>query len=74
VTAVKLRNRGAETVPLDPRQLQAQLFAASFQHAFLGPVGSAEDTTVAYLITRGAGLEQAILLPPPATRGDDNES
>jgi integrating conjugative element protein (TIGR03749 family) len=74
VTAVKLRNQGAETVPLDPRRLQAQLFAASFQHAFLGPVGSAEDTTVAYLITRGAGLEHALLLPPPATRGDDNES
>jgi len=74
VTAVKLRNRGAETVQLDPRQLQAQLFAASYQHAFLGPVGSAEDTTVAYLITRGAGLEQAMLLPPPAARGADNES
>ncbi|MFW0756426.1 TIGR03749 family integrating conjugative element protein [Pseudomonas sp. H11T01] len=74
VTAVKLRNRGAETVPLDPRRLQAQLFAASFQHAFLGPVGSAEDTTVAYLVTRGAGLEQAILVPPPAARGADNES
>ncbi len=74
VTAVKLRNRGAETVQLDPRRLQAQLFGASFQHAFLGPVGSAEDTTVAYLITRGAGLEHAIVLPPPATRGDDNES
>jgi integrating conjugative element protein (TIGR03749 family) len=74
VTAVKLRNRGAETVPLDPRRLQVQLFAAAFQHAFLGPVGSAEDTTVAYLITRGAGLEQAMLLPPPAARGDDDES
>lgn len=74
VTAVKLRNRGAETVQLDPRQLQAQLFGASFQHALLGPAGSAEDTTVAYLITRGAGLEHAILLPPPAARGDDNES
>ncbi|MCY1422733.1 integrating conjugative element protein [compost metagenome] len=74
VTAVKLRNRGSATVHLDPRRLQAQLFAAAFQHAFLGPVGSAEDTTVAYLITRGAGLEHAILLPPPAARGDDNES
>lgn len=74
VTAVKLRNRGSATVHLDPRRLQAQLFAAAFQHTFLGPVGSAEDTTIAYLITRGAGLEQAILLPPPAARGDDNES
>lgn len=74
VTAVKLRNRGSATVQLDPRRLQAQLFAASFQHAFLGPVGSAEDTTVAYLITSGAGLEHAILVPPPAVRGADNES
>lgn len=51
---------------LDPRQLQAKLFAATFQHAFLGPVGSAEDTTIAYLITRGAGLEHAVMLPPVA--------
>ncbi|QFG29353.1 TIGR03749 family integrating conjugative element protein [Pseudomonas umsongensis] len=74
VTAVKLRNRGAETVSLDPRRLQAQLFAAAFQHAFLGPISSAEDTTIAYLVTRGAGLEQALLLPPPAVRGADDES
>ena len=73
VTAVKLRNRGPETVQLDPRQVQAKLFAATFQHAFLGPVGSAEDTTIAYLVTRGAGLEQAVLLPPVA-RGADDES
>ena len=74
VTAVKLRNRGSATVQLDPRWLQARLFAAAFQHAFLGPLGSAEDTTVAYLITRGAGLEHAILLLPPPARGDDIES
>ena len=73
VTAVKLRNRGPETVQLDPRRLQAKLFAAAFQHAFLGPIGRAEDTTIAYLVTRGAGLEQAVLLPPVA-RGADDES
>ncbi|KHK66687.1 TIGR03749 family integrating conjugative element protein [Pseudomonas frederiksbergensis] len=73
VTAVKLRNRGSETVQLDPRRLQATLFAATFQHAFLEPVGSAEDTTIAYLVTRSAGLEQAVLLPPVA-RGADDES
>ncbi|WP_332846585.1 TIGR03749 family integrating conjugative element protein [Pseudomonas lactucae] len=71
VTAVKLRNRGTATVQLDPRQLQAKLFAATFQHAFLGPVGSAEDTTIAYLITRGAGLEHAVMLPPVARGADD---
>ncbi|KKA10051.1 conjugal transfer protein [Pseudomonas ogarae] len=73
MTAVRLRNRGSEPVQLDPRQIQAKLFAATFQHAFLGPVGSAEDTTIAYLVTRGAGLEQAVLLPPVA-RGADDES
>jgi len=73
VTAVKLRNRGSARVQLDPRRLQAKLFAAAFQHAFLGPVGSAEDTTIAYLVTRGAGLEHAVLLPPVA-RGADDES
>jgi integrating conjugative element protein (TIGR03749 family) len=71
VTAVKLRNRGTATVQLDPRQLQAKLFAATFQHAFLGPVGSAEDTTIAYLITRGAGLEHAVMLPLVARGADD---
>lgn len=72
VTAVKLHNRGSERVQLDPRRLQAKLFAAAFQHAFLGPVGSAEDTTIAYLVTRGADLEHAVLLPPVA-RGAGNE-
>ncbi|MDQ0741199.1 TIGR03749 family integrating conjugative element protein [Pseudomonas sp. W4I3] len=71
VTAVKLRNRGSETLQLDPRQLQATLFAAAFQHVFLGPVGSAEDTTIAYLVTHGAGLEHAVLLPPVARGADD---
>ena len=73
VTAVKLRNRGSVIVQLDPRRLQATLFAAAFQHAYLGPVGSAEDTTIAYLVTRGSGLENAVLLPP-VTRGADDES
>ncbi|MCR8663067.1 TIGR03749 family integrating conjugative element protein [Pseudomonas sp. 21TX0197] len=71
VTAVKLHNRGSDTVQLDPRLLQAKLFAATFQHAFLGPGGSPEDTTVAYLVTRGAGLEHAVLLLPVAGGADD---
>jgi integrating conjugative element protein (TIGR03749 family) len=74
VTAVKLRNRGSGSVQLDPRRLQAKLFAASFQHVFLGPVGSPEDTTIAYLVTRGSGLEQAVLLTPSITQGGGHES
>lgn len=73
VTAVKLRNRGAEPLQLDPRHLQAGLYAATFQHADLGAAGSPEDTTVAYLVTRGAGLDQALWLPALVTQGDGNE-
>lgn len=73
VTAVKLRNRGTNRVLLDPRRLQARLFAATFQHANLGSAGSAEDTSVAYLITRGSGLERAVLLAPVSTGDDDDE-
>ena len=73
VTAVKLRNRGAQPVQLDPRRLQASLFAATIQHADLGPAGSAEDTSVAYLVTRGSGLERAVLPAPERTRGEGDE-
>lgn len=73
VTAVKLRNRGSIPVQLDPRRFQAKLFAATFQHAFLGPASDAEDTTIAYLVTRGAGLEQEVLLIPSVTQGGDHE-
>lgn len=52
VTAVLLRNQTPEPVALDPRRLNARLYAASFQHEFLGPRGTPEDTSVAYLVTR----------------------
>ncbi|MDH1440386.1 TIGR03749 family integrating conjugative element protein [Pseudomonas sp. GD03721] len=74
VTVVQLRNRGAHPVRLDPRRLQASLFAATFQHADLGPAGSAEDTSVAYLVTRGSGLERAVLPAPERAQGDGDES
>jgi integrating conjugative element protein (TIGR03749 family) len=72
VTAVQLRNRTEDAVTLDPRHLQAQLYGASFQHGDLGPHGTPEDTTVAYLLTRGGGLEQALFAPlPKAPEADD---
>ncbi|MDY9124121.1 DUF3438 family protein, partial [Escherichia coli] len=43
---------------------QGRFYAASFQHRWLGPAGSAEDTTVLYLITRHQRPEQAILPEP----------
>lgn len=73
VTAVKIINRSNVEIMLDPRHLQATVFAASFQHHSLGQRGTPEDTTVVYLITRGGGLEQALRLPPPQHEGDDHE-
>lgn len=70
VTAVKLTNQGHVPILLDPRQLQATLFATSFQHTFLGPAGTPEDTTVAYLITRGASLRERVWSPRMVPSGD----
>ncbi|PVZ36902.1 TIGR03749 family integrating conjugative element protein [Pseudomonas sp. CC120222-01a] len=74
VTAVKIVNRGPGKVALDPRHLQATLYAATFQHPDLGLAGTPEDTTVAYLVTRGGGLKHALLLPLPKPEADDHES
>lgn len=74
VTAVKIVNRGPGKVVLDPRHLQATLYAATFQHADLGLAGTPEDTTVAYLVTRGGDLKHALLLPPPTPEAADHES
>lgn len=74
VTAVKIVNRGPSKVALDPRHLQATLYAATFQHPDLGLAGTPEDTTVAYLVTRGSDLKHAMLLPPPKPEATDHES
>ncbi len=74
VTAVKIVNRGPGRVTLDPRHLQATLYAATFQHADLGLAGTPEDTTVAYLVTRGSDLKHSMLLPPPKPEAADHES
>ncbi|KAI3602280.1 hypothetical protein D8I24_3420 [Cupriavidus necator H850] len=66
VTAVKLTNTSARRLVLDPRALQGDFVAATFQHATLGPAGASTDTTVVYLVTRGHGLAES-LLPKVAT-------
>lgn len=65
LAAIRLQNKSTTRLELDPRQLQGRFYAVSFQHRWLGPAGSAEDTTVLYLITRKQRPEQAIL-PEPA--------
>ena len=61
VTAVKITHTRQGWLTLDPRALQGDFIAASFQHPNLGPAGDATDTTVAYLVTRGSGLAEAVL-------------
>ncbi|MGH8303419.1 MAG: TIGR03749 family integrating conjugative element protein, partial [Steroidobacteraceae bacterium] len=68
VTAMKLTNTSARWIELDPRLLQGDFVAATFQHPNLGPAGRSTDTTVVYLITRGFGIAQALL--PNASRFD----
>lgn len=61
VTAVRLTNTTNRWIELDPRALQGDFVAATFQHPNLGPAGDSQDTTVVYLVTRGHGLAQALL-------------
>ena len=80
VTAVRLTNTSARWLDLDPRALQGNFVAATFQHPNLGPAGTPSDTTVLYLVTRGHGLAESLLpalspidatanLPPAAAAG-----
>jgi len=61
VTAVLIRNTSQRTLELEARQLQGDFVAATLQHLHLEPKGSAEDTTAAYLVTRGRGLADSLL-------------
>ncbi|MGR7122070.1 TIGR03749 family integrating conjugative element protein [Klebsiella aerogenes] len=53
VVAVRVRNTASRRIPLDPRALQGQFVAATFQHRWLGPAGTPEDTTTLYLVVSG---------------------
>ncbi len=61
VTAVRLKHTTGGWLELDPRALQGDFVAATFQHQTLGPVGDCTDTTVLYLVTRGHELAQSLL-------------
>ena len=61
VTAVRLTNTSADWLDLDPRAIQGDVAAATFQHPSLGPAGQSTDTTVVYLVTRGRGLAESLL-------------
>lgn len=61
VTAARITNLTTTWLQLDPRMLQGDFIAATFQHRQLGPQGASTDTTVLYLITRGHGLAESLL-------------
>lgn len=61
VTAVRLTNASTRWLDLDPRALQGDFVAATFQHPSLGPAGHSSDTTMLYLVTRGHGLAESLL-------------
>ncbi|NLU16958.1 MAG: TIGR03749 family integrating conjugative element protein [Serratia liquefaciens] len=53
VVALKVQNTASRKITLDPRVLLGQFVTATFQHRYLGPVGTPEDTTTLYLVTSG---------------------
>ncbi|MDE9536563.1 TIGR03749 family integrating conjugative element protein [Xenorhabdus bovienii] len=63
VVALKLRNTAKRNITLDPRALQGQFVAATFQHRWLGEAGTPEDTTVLYLVT--TGQPDNVFIPEP---------
>ena len=71
LTAVRIQHQRAGEVELDPRDVQANLYSVAFQHAWLGSLGTPEDTTIAYMITRHGGLEKFLplaLMAPETTQ------
>lgn len=73
VTAIKLTNKGFTRIDLDPRQLQGNFYAATFQHTYLGEIKTAEDTTTLYLVTQGVGLEKSLFASTISVLNNDKE-
>ena len=63
ISAIEITNRSSEWLILDPRALQGDFWAATFQHRALGPARDSTDTTVLYLVTHARGLDKSL---PPA--------
>ncbi|WP_099137841.1 TIGR03749 family integrating conjugative element protein, partial [Xenorhabdus innexi] len=73
VVALKLRNTAKRLLTLDPRALQGQFVAATFQHRWLGTAGTPEDTTVLYLVVKGQP-ENAFIPEPDAVKAGDRHA
>nr|WP_127958625.1 TIGR03749 family integrating conjugative element protein [Serratia microhaemolytica] len=70
VVAIRLKNTASRQIILDPRVLQGRFIAATFQHRWLGAVGTPEDTTTVYLVTDAQPAHAFIAEPrQPSTTG-----
>ncbi|WP_245874491.1 TIGR03749 family integrating conjugative element protein [Cedecea neteri] len=73
VVALQVRNTQTRRLVLDPRLLQGEFVAATFQHRWLGPAGTPEDTTVLYLVTAGrpetAFIAEPVVAHPRVKKG-----
>lgn len=74
VTAIRITNASDRSVELDPRALQGDFLAATFQHSFIGPRGDPTDTTVLYLVTHRHGLGDALLPAVSAVDASVNQA
>ena len=72
VTAVKLSNRGAARIFLDPRRLRGQFVTAAFQHHSLGAAHSRTDVTTVYLVTDLPFVAALSLFEPEPSAGEVN--
>ncbi|CDM91160.1 TIGR03749 family integrating conjugative element protein [Xenorhabdus bovienii] len=63
VVALKITNSSSEKLVLDPRVLQGQFITATFQHQWLGAMGTPEDTTTLYLVMKGKPEDSFIAEP-----------
>ncbi|MBC8947045.1 TIGR03749 family integrating conjugative element protein [Xenorhabdus indica] len=67
VVALKLTNLTTEKVVLDPRMLQGHFLTATFQHQWVGPTSTPEDTTTLYLVMKGKP-ENAFIAEPALSK------
>ncbi|MBD1226003.1 TIGR03749 family integrating conjugative element protein [Xenorhabdus griffiniae] len=74
VVALKLTNLTTEKVVLDPRMLQGQFLTATFQHQWLGPTGTPEDTTALYLVMKGKPENSFIAEPVLSKKVSKNKT
>lgn len=68
VVALRLQNTASRKISLDPRDLQGNFIAATFQHLWLGPAGTPEDTTTVYIVVTGSRPENAFIAEPAVLR------